>query len=87
MISSNGEDGAAVSDTRPYSRCNSSVGTEACSVTVTKGKAVCRFAFSPEWSSDIVVENVQGFVAFVDGPDRFTISYMKDKGKRVTLKF
>ena len=71
----------------PYSRCHSSVRREACTLKVTKGKAVRRFAFILEWSSDIVVEDVQGFVAFVDGLDRFTISYMEDKGKRGTLKF
>lgn len=86
-ISRNGEYGTAAIRYAPYSRCHSSVGREACRLTVTKGKEIRRFAFSPEWSSDIVVKDVQGFVTFVDGPNRFTISYMEDKGKRVTLKF
>ena len=86
-ISRNGHYGTAVVRSAPYSRCHGSVGRQACTLTAAKGTTVRRFAFSGEWPSDIVIEDVPGFVAFVDGPERFTISYIEDKGKGVTLKF
>lgn len=86
-ISRDGTYGTAEIKSGPYSHCQYTAGARDCSLTVTKGKVRRRFAFHTEWSSTIVIDDMQGFVALVDGPEHFSIAYLDEKAKQVILNF
>jgi hypothetical protein len=58
-----------------------------CVIMVSKGKVSRDFAFHHSGSNDIVINDMRNFVDFVDGLEHFTISYLGEKGTRVSLNF
>lgn len=86
-VSSDGKYGEASLKYFPFSRCEWSRDTESCVLTVEKRKTKQSFKFHSNNGTGIMIDDMLKFVAFVDGPDRFSIRYLKSNGKTVTVDF
>lgn len=84
-VGGNGVFGQASLAGAPYSFCR--WGGQSCSIVVNKGSEAKTFALKQHKGTDDMLEDVVGFVNFTNHAEKFSMTYMDERKKSVTVVF